>query len=221
MGSLRGSAGKEPACQCRRHKRCGFHLWVGKIPWRRKWRPTPVFLPGTSRGRRSLESSSPWGRRESDTTELAQKAAKNDKLRNPRFSYSSSSSEWTTQMFQSWKEPRALRTGSALPRRAVRLRPQFKPGPAPLAPPQFCGASHSVNPGLGGVLAHPAAAESSGYAGKQSPPSKQRVTTATANPREDGLYRCPSRTNHLYSKRERTLHLRSSVRSLHFIPGRF
>ena len=128
MGSLRGSAGKEPACQCRRHKRCGFHLWVGKIPWRRKWRPTPVFLPGTSRGRRSLEASSPWGRRESDTTELAQKAAKNDKLRNPRFSYSSSSSEWTTQMFQSWKEPRALRTGSALPRRAVRLRPQFKPG---------------------------------------------------------------------------------------------
>ena len=35
---------KEPTCQCKRHKRCGFDLWVGKIPWRRKWQPTPVFL---------------------------------------------------------------------------------------------------------------------------------------------------------------------------------
>ena len=38
---------KEPACQCRR---CGFDLWVGKIPWRRAWQPTPVFLPGESHG---------------------------------------------------------------------------------------------------------------------------------------------------------------------------
>lgn len=50
-------------------------------------------------------------------------------------------------------------------------------------------------PGSGGVLAHPAAAESSSKVGKQCPPSKQRVTTATANPKEEGLYRCPSRTN--------------------------
>ena len=35
---------KEPACQCRRCKRHGFHLWVGKTPWRRKRHPTPVFL---------------------------------------------------------------------------------------------------------------------------------------------------------------------------------
>ena len=39
--------GKEPACQCRRHKRCGFNPWVGKIAGRRKWEPTPVFLPGS------------------------------------------------------------------------------------------------------------------------------------------------------------------------------
>ena len=64
-----------------------------------------------------------------------------------------------------------------------------------------------------GVLAHPAAAEPSSKVGKQCPPSKQRVTTATANPKEDGLYRCPSRTNYFYSKRKRTLHLRSSVRN--------
>ena len=49
-----GASGKEPACQCRRHKRCGFNPWVGKIHWRRKWQPTPVFLPGESHGQRSL-----------------------------------------------------------------------------------------------------------------------------------------------------------------------
>ena len=34
-----GASGKEPACQCRRHKRCGFDPWVGKTPWRRAWQP--------------------------------------------------------------------------------------------------------------------------------------------------------------------------------------
>ena len=42
MGFLGG--GKESACQCRRCKRCGFDLCVGKIPWRRKWQPFPVFV---------------------------------------------------------------------------------------------------------------------------------------------------------------------------------
>ena len=59
-------SGKEPTCQCRRH---GFDPWVGKIPWRRKWQPTPVFLPGESHGRRGLAGYSPWGRKESDMTE--------------------------------------------------------------------------------------------------------------------------------------------------------
>ena len=61
--------GKEPACQCRRHKRQGSDPWVRKIPWRRAWQPTPVFLPGESHGRRSLADYSPWGRKESDMTE--------------------------------------------------------------------------------------------------------------------------------------------------------
>ena len=52
--------------QCRRH---GFDPWVGKIPWRREWQPTPVFLPGELHGQRSLAGYSPWGRKESDTTE--------------------------------------------------------------------------------------------------------------------------------------------------------
>ena len=40
-------SGKESACQFGTH---GFNPWVGKIPWRRKWQPTPVFLPGESQG---------------------------------------------------------------------------------------------------------------------------------------------------------------------------
>ena len=54
MGFLGSASGKEPSCQCRRCKRCGFDPWVRKIPWRRKWQPAPVFLPGKSHGQRSL-----------------------------------------------------------------------------------------------------------------------------------------------------------------------
>ena len=42
----------------------GFHPWVGKIPWRRKWQPTPVFLPGELHGQRSLMGYSLWGCKE-------------------------------------------------------------------------------------------------------------------------------------------------------------
>ena len=55
-GLPRCLSGKESACQCRR---CRFHPWVGKIPWRRKWQPSPVFLPGESHGQRSLGGYSP------------------------------------------------------------------------------------------------------------------------------------------------------------------
>ena len=41
-----GSVVKKPTCQCRRHKRQRFDLWIGKIPWRRVWQPSPVFLSG-------------------------------------------------------------------------------------------------------------------------------------------------------------------------------
>ena len=57
------TSGKEPNCQCRRHKRWGFDSRVGKIPWRRAWQPTPVFLPGKAHGQRSLVGYSPWGLR--------------------------------------------------------------------------------------------------------------------------------------------------------------
>ena len=57
-----GSDGKESACNAGYQ---GLNPWVGKIPWRREWQPTPVFLPGESRGQRY----SPWGRKKLDTTE--------------------------------------------------------------------------------------------------------------------------------------------------------
>jgi len=56
VGLPRWLGGKESACQ---RRRCGFDPWVGKIPWRRKWQPTPVFMPGKSHGQRSLEGCSP------------------------------------------------------------------------------------------------------------------------------------------------------------------
>ena len=45
---------------------------VGKIPWRRAWQPTPVFLPGKSHRQRSLAGYSPWGCKESDMTEATE-----------------------------------------------------------------------------------------------------------------------------------------------------
>ena len=62
-----GSSGKESTYQCRRHRRLGFHPWMGKSPWRRQ--PTPIFWPGESHGQRSLAGYSPWGLKESDPTE--------------------------------------------------------------------------------------------------------------------------------------------------------
>ena len=50
LGFPGGACCKEPACQCRRRKRCGFNPWVGKIAWRRAWQPTLVLLPGESQG---------------------------------------------------------------------------------------------------------------------------------------------------------------------------
>ena len=64
-----GASDKELICQCRRCKRPGFDPWARKIPWSRKWQPTPVFLPGKSHGQRSLEGYGPRGRKESGMTE--------------------------------------------------------------------------------------------------------------------------------------------------------
>jgi len=65
-GLPRWLSGKEPTCQCRRLR---FDPWIRKISWRRKWKPTPVFLLGKSHGQGSLVGYSPSGSKESDTTE--------------------------------------------------------------------------------------------------------------------------------------------------------
>ena len=51
--------------QCRRRRRPEFNPWIRKIPWRRKWQPTPVFLSGISHGQKSLVHYSPWTPKES------------------------------------------------------------------------------------------------------------------------------------------------------------
>ena len=68
-GVPRWLSGRESACQCGRHRNPGFDPWVRKIPWRRKWWPIPVFLPGESHGQRSLAGYSPWSCKELNTME--------------------------------------------------------------------------------------------------------------------------------------------------------
>ena len=59
LGFPGGASAKESACRCRNCTRCRFDPWVRKIPCRRAWKPTPVFLPGESHGESSLAGSSP------------------------------------------------------------------------------------------------------------------------------------------------------------------
>jgi len=54
LGFPGGTSSRESSCHCRRCRRPGFHPWVRKIPWRRAWQPTPVFLPERFNGQRSL-----------------------------------------------------------------------------------------------------------------------------------------------------------------------
>ena len=54
---------------CLQGRRPRFSPWVGKMPWRREWQPTPVSLPREFQGLRGLASYSPWGHKESDMTE--------------------------------------------------------------------------------------------------------------------------------------------------------
>ena len=58
LGGTSGKKKKKKICQCSRHKKYVFDSWVGKIPWRRAWQPTPVFLPGESPWTEDLVGSS-------------------------------------------------------------------------------------------------------------------------------------------------------------------
>ena len=57
--------------------------WVGKTPWRRKWQPSPVFLPGKFQGQRNVEGYSPWSHKESDATEQLSTHTQRDLLGSP------------------------------------------------------------------------------------------------------------------------------------------
>ena len=71
LGLPQWRSGKKFTCQ---YRRCRFDPWVEKIPWKRAWQPTSVFLPGECHGQRSLAGYSPWGCKESDTTEATEHA---------------------------------------------------------------------------------------------------------------------------------------------------
>jgi len=71
LASPRWFSGKEHACKCRRHKRCGFKPWVGTIPWRRAWQSVPVFLLGETHEQRSLVGYVHGGLKELNVTEHA------------------------------------------------------------------------------------------------------------------------------------------------------
>ena len=70
------TAGEESTSQFRRFR---FNPWVGKISWRRKWQPTPVFLPGKSQAEESDVGCSPWDHKQSDTTSQLNKNIAADK----------------------------------------------------------------------------------------------------------------------------------------------
>ena len=71
---------KRICLQCKRHRRCGFGPWIGKIPWRSPWQPTLAFLLGESHGLRSMAGYSPWGCKESDTTAVTEHACARGRL---------------------------------------------------------------------------------------------------------------------------------------------
>ena len=76
VGFLGGSDSKKSSCKKRRLR---FDPWVEKISWRREWLPIPLFLPGEFHGQRSLVGYSPWGRKESDTTEATEHSTAPDR----------------------------------------------------------------------------------------------------------------------------------------------
>ena len=69
----RGVKKKSLPANAERLKKCGLDSWLSKIPWRKEWQPTPVFLPGGSHGQRSLVGYSPCNSTESDSTEHARR----------------------------------------------------------------------------------------------------------------------------------------------------
>ena len=107
---------KESSCQFRRHKRHGFDYWLGKFPRRRKWQPTPVFLPGKSHEQRTLAGCRPWGHKDLMIKQQQWSGVERYNFdRRPRlhpFCFSAelniSASQWARQVLQSVPETPVL-----------------------------------------------------------------------------------------------------------------
>ena len=69
IGTTTSTIGNSPGGSDGKESACNAGDLVREIPWRRKWQPTPVFLPGEFLGQRSLMGYSPWGHKDSDMTE--------------------------------------------------------------------------------------------------------------------------------------------------------
>ena len=122
------SAVKEPACQWRRHRRRGFDPWVTKIPWRRKWKPIPVYLCGESHGQKGRVGYSPQGHKESDTTEVTALSERELRSQTPQIQLPMQLSAWT----MSKACPHCQKSpfmGKHLLSRSL----QYSPGPRPSA----------------------------------------------------------------------------------------
>ena len=104
-----GSEGKESCLQCRRPR---FDPWVGKILGIKEQVPTPVFLPGESHGQRSLAGYSPWGRKESDTTEWLTLPTSDRGSRNQRVR--TASPQGTQMLERAWPGARFHRSHSSV-----------------------------------------------------------------------------------------------------------
>ena len=94
-------SGKESICQCRRSR---FDSQVGKIPWRRKWQHTPVFLPGKSYGQRSLLGYSPQGHKRvaKDMTQGLNKNTQNEKKEHKRHTFKMQTFQKQKISFRLW-----------------------------------------------------------------------------------------------------------------------
>ena len=96
-----------------------WETWVGKIPWRRAWQPTPVFLPGESHGQRSLAGYSLWDHNKSDTTEWPSSwcmYTTGCKIASRDLVYSTGSSTWYSGDLERWE---GGRVGGRLEREAI------------------------------------------------------------------------------------------------------
>ena len=134
-----GPSGEESTCQCRRHNRCEFDLSVRKIPWRREWQPTPVFLPGESHGQRSLAGYTPCGPKELDMTgDLAHSQSAHSQQKHflggeqwvlsgkDSKEHNTLNASWSLHSIKGWYESEKLLGGSLAPQVCLELeRPTF------------------------------------------------------------------------------------------------